>query len=42
MEKRELLNKLGVVTTERDGLLIACRITDAALAKATRDMDEWA
>ena len=42
MEKRELLNKLGVVTAERGGLLIACRITDAALAKATRDMDEWA
>ena len=42
MGKRELLDKLGVVTAERDGLLIACRITDAALAKATRERDEWA
>ena len=40
MEKREILDKLGAITAERDGLRIVCRITDAVLAKSTRDRDE--
>ena len=40
MEKREILDELGAITAERDGLRIVCRITDAVLAKSARDRDE--